>query len=222
MQPWELFLNWFLPQVCYRCGQANHWWCQNPALAQPWPRCFGCRRNYHPTTSIRSCRNSLPLVTLGAYDDPLLKWAIADWKYQSYWAISQSWAELLAHELKYFPQLPYIFVPIPLHDRRRLSRGFSQSLALANQLANLSQGKVEVPLIRHRQTAAQAQLPPELREKNVIGAFRCLIPGKGTSIWLVDDVVTTGATCQEARKTLEQNGWRIHGVIAIAHSSKRR
>jgi ComF family protein len=110
-----------------------------------------------------------------------------------------------------------VLVPIPLAPKRLRERGYNQSEALARALARLWRIPVVDVLIRSRETPTQTALTPETRLANVAGAFS---PGHGpgvslpvTSLVLVDDVFTTGATLAEAARALEQAGARtIFGV----------
>jgi len=111
-----------------------------------------------------------------------------------------------------------VLVPIPLAPKRLRQRGYNQSDVLAASLGRLWRLPVSRDLLtRTRETATQTALTPETRLANVAGAFT---PGHGpgvnspaTSLVLVDDVFTTGATLAEAARALEQAGARtIYGV----------
>ena len=111
-----------------------------------------------------------------------------------------------------------VLVPIPLAPKRLRQRGYNQSDVLAASLGRLWRLPVSRDLLtRTRETATQTTLTPESRLANVAGAFT---PGHGpgvnspaTSLVLVDDVFTTGATLAEAARALEQAGARtIYGV----------
>jgi len=111
-----------------------------------------------------------------------------------------------------------VLVPIPLAPKRLRQRGYNQSDVLAASLGRLWHLPVSRDLLtRTRETATQTALTPETRLANVAGAFT---PGHGpgvnspvTSLVLVDDVFTTGATLAEAARALEQAGARtIYGV----------
>ncbi len=73
-------------------------------------------------------------------------------------------------------------------------------------------------LVRHKRTKTQAELAPSLRFANVRGAFRVRRPDavRGARVLLVDDVLTTGATCSEAARTLKRAGaaWVAVAVVA--------
>ncbi|MBQ9417037.1 MAG: ComF family protein [Bacteroidales bacterium] len=88
-------------------------------------------------------------------------------------------------------------VPVPLHWRRRISRGYNQSELLCQGMAEVMHKPVVTTAIsRHRYTQKQSQSSARSRSGNVEKAFRLrkasLIEGK--HVLLVDDVLTTGAT----------------------------
>jgi len=111
-------------------------------------------------------------------------------------------------------------VPVPLHWRRRLRRGFNQSHLLAKGL-KLPQVPVSTDLIRIRNTEQQWNLKPPQRRRNVKGAFavRKGHPFDGKTVGLVDDITTSGATLEECAKVLKRAGARkvVALVIAVAN-----
>ncbi len=106
-------------------------------------------------------------------------------------------------------------IPIPLHPRALRRRGFNPALLLAHEAARGAGARVApVALQRVRDTPSQTGLDRAGRRRNVRGAFRARGPQAGR-IWLVDDVVTTGATLEEAARTLLQAGAaEVIGVCA--------
>jgi competence protein ComFC len=100
------------------------------------------------------------------------------------------------------------FVPVPLHWRRRINRGYNQSYLLARGLKHPS-AKISTDLVRIRYTKPQSEMPsPAARAKNVKGAFavRYRHPFAGRRVCLVDDIKTTNATLNECSKTLREAG----------------
>ena len=72
---------------------------------------------------------------------------------------------------------------------------------------------------------AQSGIPEEARRKaNVLGAFGVLDPAlvAGKKILLIDDIVTTGATCSECAKTLLIAGAKEVSCAAIAASHPKK
>jgi len=100
------------------------------------------------------------------------------------------------------------FVPVPLHWSRRLTRGYNQSLILANELKHPT-AKISTDLARTRRTKYQPVMASAAaRARNVAGAFavRKGHSFSGRNICLVDDIKTTGATLNECAKTLKEAG----------------
>jgi ComF family protein len=111
---------------------------------------------------------------------------------------------------------PDALVPVPLHTHRLRGRGFNQSL----ELAKFWGGRLSLPVLghalrRHRATCVQSSLKAAERLPNVAGAFstRGSVPGH---VALVDDVYTTGATCQAAAQTLLAAGAKRVDVWCLA------
>lgn len=115
-----------------------------------------------------------------------------------------------------------IVVPVPLHWWRSWRRGYNQSRSLAEAL---SRG-LGIPLrarslARIRATPAQTEQTPAGRRHNVHGAFRVRTPSdiRGKSVLLVDDVLTTGSTCDEAARVLKGAG-AMRVVVAVLAKSQ--
>jgi ComF family protein len=111
-------------------------------------------------------------------------------------------------------------VPVPLHWWRHFTRGYNQSGILAEGLAKGLGLPVRRCLRRVRATPAQTQQTPAGRWENVRGAFRIRRRTSlaGKTILLVDDVLTTGSTCNEAARTLKAAGAARVVVAALAKS----
>ncbi|MEM6410441.1 MAG: ComF family protein [Pseudomonadota bacterium] len=114
-----------------------------------------------------------------------------------------------------------IIVPVPLHYRRLVSRGYNQAGWLATALANQTGLRVKHDLIkRTRSTPSQAGRSARERYRNVRGAFQARpahtkhIAKK--RILLVDDVLTTGATVASAARTLKRAGASDVNVLVLA------
>jgi ComF family protein len=102
-----------------------------------------------------------------------------------------------------------VVVPIPMHWLRYVFRGTNSPEIMAARISR----RLGVPfesamLVRHRKTRPQAELSPTKRFENVRGAFRLgrRYDIKGARVLLVDDIMTTGATCSEAAKVLKKSG----------------
>jgi ComF family protein len=109
-----------------------------------------------------------------------------------------------------------LVVPVPLHWRRRLARGFDQADRIARPLA----ARVGLPhrraVVRRRATRPQTGLGRAERRRNLRGAFAVPRPEavRGRVVALVDDVATTGSTLDAVARRLLACG--ATAVVAVA------
>lgn len=114
-----------------------------------------------------------------------------------------------------------VVVPVPLHWRRRIEHRTNSAALLAEIIAsNLHVPRAERLLRRTRSTLRQFDLTPPKRWENVRKAFavRAAYHLKGAHILLVDDILTTGATCSEAARALRAAGANQITVAVVARA----
>jgi ComF family protein len=193
-------------QVCPRCASTVG------AYVDLSEGCVHCReQRYHFVAALR----------LGPYEGSLrelilrMKYAAGE---TTAILLARVWADAMAPRLREVKA--DAVVPVPLHWQRHWARGYNQSEALAAALAR----RLEVPcqakwLRRIRNTPPQTQQTPAGRRLNMRGAFRARAkPGlSGASVILVDDVLTTGSTCNEAARALVDAGAARVSVAVLAH-----
>lgn len=116
---------------------------------------------------------------------------------------------------------PGVLIPIPLHWKRRLKRRGNQAAEVTRAIARRCPELSHAPraLVRTRFTGSQDGKDRDARTKNVSGAIR---PGgnvaamAGKRVLLVDDVMTTGATLNEAARTCLDAGAASVDVLVLA------
>ncbi len=164
-------------------------------------------------------------VALGGYHVGLRD-LVLRMKRPSYDALSRAMGRLLAERRhgQLLEHCPDIAIPVPMFWLRRLGRGVNSPEIVARCLGQ----SLGIPvrrdiLVRHRNTLPQAGLSPRRRFKNVQGAFRIRHRRflDGARVLLIDDILTTGATCSEAAKTLKQAGAESVVVAVIARAQDR-
>jgi len=148
--------------------------------------------------------------------------AIHQFKYNNFRVLANPLAGLLEKNLRTSPVTFELIVPVPLHPRRQKIRGVNQTALLARDLGlRLGQRVLEDGLVRVRDTKPQFDLNLEQRSKNVEGAFGWCGQQSvaGSSVLLVDDVYTTGATLESCAKVLKQAG--ASSVVALVLAQDR-
>ena len=183
---------------CFQCGV--------PAdLSYAYPHeefvCGDCRKSPFQFDRARS---------LGFYDT-VLRTTIHHFKYRRQMGVLTEMDLLLE---KYFTENPdfckgFTVSHIPLHFNKMKERGFDQAFLIARQVARVLKLPLEGGLLRRvNATSPQASMTRAERSRNIKGAFEVNRPEwvAGKNILLVDDVFTTGATVNEAAKTLKKEG----------------
>lgn len=108
-----------------------------------------------------------------------------------------------------FPRFDMI-VPVPLHKSRQRERGFNQSQLICRGFSSMTGIKLtDDLLIRVKNTSSQTRLNKTDRRLNIENAFvlnsKYSDEIKGKRIIIIDDVITTGATINEAVTILHQS-----------------
>jgi len=109
-----------------------------------------------------------------------------------------------------------VLVPVPMSMSEKRERGYNQVEILIDEIVKASGGNLHSDfnlLQKTKSTSRQTELKREERLRNVKGAFKVSPRARGKNIILVDDVMTTGATINEARHVLEQAGVRNVFVV---------
>lgn len=154
------------------------------------------------------------LISMYPYSG-VIKQAIKQVKYRYAYRIIDDLlnCESIKRVTTYMKEIPTttVIIPIPLHISRLYSRGFNQSELIAQRLARQCHYEIHTHLLqRIRKTVPQVEMKNrEERIKNIHSAFVISKnPGveKYSSVLLVDDVYTTGATMQSAACTLKKYG----------------
>ena len=227
-------LDTFYPEQCAGCqaSPARTPWCacgpvvpglrhfDRPHLCR---NCLQLLANPEPVRQTRRLPDGSELAHLAGIptSGPLID-LLGAWKYRGIrglaWPLFQLMTKALDEVAARVEDSP-LLVPVPLHQRRRRSRGFNQAAVLARLAASRCGWPVADGVVRRRRgTGQQALLEgAERRWANLAGCFEATPApsGQGSVVVLVDDVVTSGATCGELALSLRAQGWTVALVLAL-------
>ena len=218
-----------MPRCCVFCGVEcepfEDGFCHGCADDLPWNEnaCPGCAEPQQTplVTGLHcaDCQSEPPPSVITAaplrYTFPVDA-AIKLMKFRRRLEYLPAFGALLAGVLPRLPADIDTLLPVPLHWRRQALRGFNQADELCQEL----QRRCELPISRiarrRRSTASQSGLHARARARNLRGAFG--ISGNIVSrhVVVVDDVITTGATCRELTSELLRAGVPRVSVLALA------
>lgn len=147
------------------------------------------------------------------YQHPLVRACITEAKFFNNRKAQTLLGSLLSHHLATTYTANYICIPIPASAARLRTRGYNQVIEM------LRAGNIPYIELLHRTTdvPSQRRLSRNDRQTNVVGSFgrssRAI--SSSTTLVLIDDVITTGATMREAARVFAQH--QSVQKIALAH-----
>jgi len=211
----NFLLDLLFPKKCYGCGCDNIWLCQ---------KCLANLKLYEGEIP-RALNNTRDLIIAGEYKDKILSDLIIAFKfgYNKELAIplfiflkSALDKKILIDSLSGKLWQDILVVPIPLHKKRKKWRGFNQSELIAREICNYYKWELNLELIKIKKTLTQAELSEDLRLSNLKGVFKWTDKPITQTVLLIDDVITSGATINEAELCLKEMGASHIIKVAIA------
>jgi len=234
----ELVFNLLLPKLCLACNTEGSYLCDCCLAKIPLIdkfSCPGCQKISPYGKTCEACQKSYYLngvIYALDYKNPLVQRMIKQLKYHFIKDLINPLAKILINEIKSSNFLSgnftadessFLMIPIPLHRKKFLWRGFNQSELLAKKLAEEFELNLRTDiLIKTKNTKSQTDLKENERHLNVKNTFAVNNKRniKGKIIFLIDDVLTTGSTLNEAAKELKKAGAQEVWGITLAKGMK--
>jgi predicted amidophosphoribosyltransferase len=189
-----------VPPRCDRCGTPAAW---------PVQRCTECAGRRLAFVHARAAVE---------YEAPVRR-IVAAWKERGLRRLAGWAASIVVEAVERPSALCLTFVPAD--PDRGLRRGHHPAEHLALELGAAWQCPVEPLLVRARGSPRQRELTRAERRRNVATAFRPA-GAAPSSVTLVDDVYTTGATANAAASALRKAGARHVEVVTFARTIRIR
>jgi competence protein ComFC len=215
------FLDFIFPRSCFVCGKAGTDLCEpcGKVLKPAQLRCLHCSRaNPYGKYCFRCKKASQAdqVLAVFAYKSPL-KDVIHQFKYEDASSLGEVFSHLLSQKIKKIPGYrSYKLTFIPLAAHRERQRGYNQARLLVDGI--IRELKMERTDLLTRVEVGESQVrsgTKSARRANVRGTFELKTDTKIPSkIILIDDVITTGATVEEAAKVLKKAG--VKGIVVLA------
>ena len=218
---WELFSE----KKCYGCQKLWHFFCpqcyNNLEIYTPY--CYLCKTPSHKFYTHKDCQKYFPLeqvVVLTRYRNKgikkLLKHAKYYGKYQAYWDLVHGWKKFFQDNIV---EQNSVFIPIPIPFFRRWKRGYNQTDIITAYLSKIVDIPIENTILKRKlYSVQQSHLSQTQRKKNLEGTFyvKKNIRNKDTTLYLIDDIVSTGATLLEAAKILRKSWFTDIRAVVLA------
>jgi competence protein ComFC len=199
--------------------------------------CISCKK---PKTLLcEECLNNIPKApfvndktkSIFHYKNKTIKKAVWTLKYHYGFIIAKSFGRVLADEIiaeyedlnSLYPNKKLYIVTIPISPQKLKKRGYNQTEVLLNEsmpYLNKELFIINSKILRKRDlNESQARVgKKKKRQQNIVGSMYLSgnLP-KGIDILLIDDVVTTGATINEAKRVLKKIKPRSIRALTLAH-----
>jgi predicted amidophosphoribosyltransferase len=221
---WQRLFDLVVPERCAACGTGERIVCAACLAALTLLRGPLCARCGAPTAwPVERCAECsgrrlsfLRARAAVVYDGPA-RTLVAAWKERGLRPLARIFAGLVVEVVRRPPVEALTFIP---GERDRvLKRGENTSKTLARLLGLEWDLPVEPLLERTRQIPPQRGLTRPERRRNVRGAFAAA--AAPSSVAIVDDVYTTGATAGAAATELRRAGCREVHVVTFARTVRR-
>lgn len=212
-------MDLLFPIGCLGCGKEGEWLCDDCLNAIPINQKFLFPQAEEFFISGKAIPTSAPLdgiLIASSYENELLSKAIKTFKYNFIFDLSKPLGKILVNFLNQFDLKNkslknFLLIPIPLHQKRLIWRGFNQSEFLAKEVGDLFNIEVNSEILKKiKNTLPQTELNEKERKLNVKNIFTLSSNPSNQlfnkKIILIDDVFTTGSTLKEAAKTLKKSG----------------
>jgi ComF family protein len=213
-------LEFFFPEQCRGC--------QMPGTAL----CPACKARVRAADAIFEPTNAFALYD---YGDTIVRQAVWELKYHRKSAVAKllmadsatTVTDHIASLLQSAAPMDIVLVPIPQHFSKTMVRGFNQSMLIAQWLHTLLPETTIAAVLKkikatESQTIAHSRTQRQKNLNHSMIVVKKSAPLNKKALYIiVDDVITTGSTVNEAGRALRAAGAKHICAIALAHGYAR-
>ncbi len=229
--PFKDIASLFFPSVCPACGRVMDGGAGLLCTACQWEMPLTGYENQADNPVARRFWGLAPIRSATAFlwfaDGSGFRRVVHTFKYGGRWGLARDlgrWFGRALAEVDAYSGVDVI-VPVPLHFRKLLKRGYNQSEYIARGMSRSMEVPVEArAVVRRVNNPSQTQTASHHeRWKNAEGIFAVRRPErlKGKHILLVDDVMTTGATIGSCAEAIARSVDDARISIAVLYASKQ-
>jgi ComF family protein len=224
------FLDLAMPQSCAGCGARSDLSGSRSALV-----CSRCTITLNGCAQIVRVRgisqSQYPIMAAAPYEGPARNILLAA-KERSQVALIPMIAQAASVAISSLligckPSQSLALVPIPSMPKNLRNRGYNLVAQMTDLIASDLEMRFDdvrvIPILRHtRRVDDQSRLTAKQRARNLHGAFAVVhayVPAlENRQVIIVDDLVTTGSTLIEARRSLLVAGAQLRGAACAMNS----
>lgn len=206
MPSFEKALDLIFPPTCEKCGKVGKYICDG---------CYNELKKYE----IQNKYNSRAYY-MYQYKD-VIREMLINYKFNEKSYLCNLWAELILKNKNAcsFLENCDIIIPVPLHRKRKMERGYNQTQLVTKQLEKQLNLIVNNKVLKKtKNIKPQSEKGYIERKEDIKGAYivknnKYII---NKTVLVFDDIYTTGSTTNECKKTLLKAGAKSIKIFAIA------
>lgn len=225
MKIFKYISSLFSVKKCFACNDVWHFFCPKCNIRNKLysPFCYICKQKSDNFTVHKICQKWFwmnQVVVLTRYRQVWIKKLL---RHAKYYGKYQAYEDIIIPNISFFKEhvtpKDSVLIPVPMNIFRRWKRWYNQSQVIADLISQKLDISVNNKLVtRIKHTKQQSKLDRKERLHNLQGAFKIHTSelSKNTTIYLVDDVISSGTTLQEIANLLRDNGYKDIRAIVLA------
>jgi len=222
----QFLISLFTEKKCFSCYKLGRFFCLecNKTMVKYEPYCYICKWKSDNFYVHNDCQKHFPLkqvIVLTRYRNRGVQKLLKSAKYYNMYP---AYRDIIYANIDFFKKYVHkqnaLLIPVPMYFIRRWKRWYNQSEKIAQNLSEVCWIPVNNKfLMRSRHTKQQSHLSQNERAQNLSWVFKTQNEStvdKNSTIYLIDDVISTGSTVWEIALYLHKCGYKNIRAIVLA------